>query len=649
MRSHAEPSSRLPRRALALAGTFALLFLAAAPAVAQRANENAVTSAGDAFGSSVGNERVGIYNPGTARGFSPTQAGNIRIEGLYFDSQADLDQRLTGGVSMRVGISAQSYPFSSPTGIADFALRKAGDQAVLSTILTYGPYGTLRAEADGQLPVGDTLSVAAGLGVGHDVTNYGADRTQFHAAVIPRWRPSADVEVMPFFSYWSTSGTEAQPIYFTGGSWLPPQIARKRFYGPDWAENETKGTNMGLVSTVRTGGWTLRGGIFRSVLDLERTFTELALNTDRQGVGDRFIQSEADRRFASTSGELRASRSFSEGPRLHTVHLALRGRDQTRRYGGGALVPLGRLPIDQKVDIPRPPFTLGPQSFDEVRQLTGGVGYETRWRDVGEFAVSVQKTDYRKSVETPAGPLPVSRDDPWLLNATLALHASSRVTFYAGYARGLEESPVAPAVARNRDFAPPAIITRQMDAGVRLVLPRDMRLVAGVFDVRKPYFGLDNSLLFRELGAVRHRGVELSLAGQPLPGLTAIVGTVFLDASLSGDAVAQGLVGRRPVGTFVRYTNVALDYRVPFAPGLSFDLNYESTSDRVADRLNTHFIPERYVVALGARYRFRIAGAPSTLRAQVGSVNDNYGWVNIGEGFHYNLPRRFSLSLSTDW
>jgi hypothetical protein len=55
------------------------------------------------------------------------------------------------------------------------------------------------------------------------------------------------------------------------------------------------------------------------------------------------------------------------------------------------------------------------------------------------------------------------------------------------------------------------------------------------------------------------------------------------------------------------------------------------------------------VVALGGRYRFQMAGRPSTLRAQVGSVNNNYGWSNLGEGFHYNLPRRFSLSLSTDW
>lgn len=51
----------------------------AAPAWAQRADENAVRAAGDAFGTSVGNERIGLYNLVDVRGFSPITAGNIRM------------------------------------------------------------------------------------------------------------------------------------------------------------------------------------------------------------------------------------------------------------------------------------------------------------------------------------------------------------------------------------------------------------------------------------------------------------------------------------------------------------------------------------------------------------------------------------------
>ena len=53
----------------------------------QRSDDNAVTQAEDAFGFAVGRESLGIYNAGNARGFSPTAAGNVRIDGLYFDPQ----------------------------------------------------------------------------------------------------------------------------------------------------------------------------------------------------------------------------------------------------------------------------------------------------------------------------------------------------------------------------------------------------------------------------------------------------------------------------------------------------------------------------------------------------------------------------------
>jgi iron complex outermembrane receptor protein len=622
--------------------------VAAMPAAAQRANENAVTSAADAFGTSVGNERVGIYNPFMARGFSPVQAGNARIDGMYFDFQADLPERLVAGTTMRVGISAQSYPFAAPTGIADFSIRRAGDEAVLSTVVGVGPFGSLRAEADAQLPVAEGLNVGAGIGISRDRLHYGADRSFVSAALIPRWRPSESVEIMPFAAYWSSEGTEAQPIFFTAGSYLPPRIERRRYFGPDWALNEASGLNAGLLATVRTGGWTLRGGAFRSVLSLDRSFTELAFDTTPEGIADRFIAAEADRRFASWSGELRATRTLTEGPRLHNFHAVLRGRDQSRRYGGGTLHPLGRRPIDEPVEIAEPDFQLGPQTRDAVRQLSAGIGYDMRWRDRGELGLSVQRTDYSKAVETPAGPLPESQNQTWLLNATASLIASDWLTFYGGYARGLEESPVAPQGAVNLDEAPPAILTEQMDAGLRIVLPRGMRLVAGAFEVSKPYFALDTARVFRQLGEVRHRGIELSLAGQPLPGLTAIVGAVLYDGTLSGDERDAGLVGEHPVGWFGRYVNGALDYRVPSVEGLSVDIAYESTSDRAADRLNTFVIPGRYVVALGARYRFDLRGAPATLRVQTANIMGNYGWNNIGEGFHYNNPRRFSASLAVD-
>jgi iron complex outermembrane receptor protein len=111
------------------------------PADAQRAQDNAVTAASDAFGTVVGNQTTGLYSPTNARGFSPTQAENVRIEGLYFDQQASsVDPYLFSGSDMRVGIAAQSYAFPSPSGIADLKLRTPGDSAGASIVLDRGPF-----------------------------------------------------------------------------------------------------------------------------------------------------------------------------------------------------------------------------------------------------------------------------------------------------------------------------------------------------------------------------------------------------------------------------------------------------------------------------------------------------------------------------
>ncbi len=321
---------------------------------------------------------------------------------------------------------------------------------------------------------------------------------------------------------------------------------------------------------------------------------------------------------------------------------------QDRRYGGGKQYNLGPGPIDEPIDASEPDFTLGQQTKDEVRQLTVGLGYEARWRDVGELSLGIQRPFYEKSVVQPSGALPVTKASPWLYNGALSLIASKDLVFYAGYTKGLEESPVAPDIAVNRGEAPPAIITQQMDAGFRYKLTSALSLVAGVFDVRKPYFGLDPELVFRNLGEVRNRGIEASLAGQITPRLSVVLGAVFLDAKVSGDAVELGLIGRRPVGSIGRVVTGAVNWNVPWVEGLSLDLAYESSSDRIANRANTFEIPARYVASLGGRYRFDLFEKPATFRAQLASVNNPYGWNNIGEGFYYNPPRRLQMSLTVD-
>jgi iron complex outermembrane receptor protein len=618
-------------------------------ATAQRAQENVTTGSEDAFGRSIGNESIGIYNEGDVRGFSPIEAGNVRVAGLYFDRIGTLTSRLVEGSTIRVGIASQSYPFPSPTGIIDYDLRGVGAQQVISALVNYGPFGSLGAEVDAQVPlIGEELGLALGAGVYRDAFPWGGENESLSYAIAPRWRPNENFELRPFFSHIVFRDEEAEPLMLTRGDAMPPRIRRDHYYGQPWATADGEVMNYGVLGAARFGEWTARLGLFESVFAVDRQFAELFTDIDRARNANELVVAFPDSRFASKSGELRVSRVFDGGVRRHTLQFAARGRLQKRRYGGEDIIDVGPVLLGVGRDIARPQFAFGEQSHDEVKQQTLGAAYELRWADVGEMSVGVQKTSYSKSVDTPTAVLPESRSKPWLKYATATVNATERLAFYASYTEGLEESPVAPNNALNRNFAAPALQTEQYDAGVRWAAFANMKLIAGVFNIEKPYFDLDAAGFFSELGTVEHRGVEVSLAGDPRDDLTVIVGTRWLDATVSGPTVEAGLIGEKPVGSARQYSLATAEYRFA-GTGASLDATVEHITTQVANSDNSIEVPARAVLHIGGRYRFKMFGKPATLRLMVQNVTDKYGWTAVSSGTYlYNSPRRLTVYVAAD-
>lgn len=621
-----------------------------------RADENVVTAADDAFGSSVGNEQIGLYNAVDVRGFSPVTAGNIRIEGLSVTEHGGFTQRIVSGSTVRVGLTAQGYPFPAPTGIADYSLRSSGNEAVLSPVLYIGPFGTKAVEVDAQIPIlHDRLSMAAGLSYRYGENFPGEDSTSLHGGGVLRWRPRDGIEVKTFYGRIDLAN-RVIPSIFVGGPYLPPRIARRNF-GLQWAQSESERHHFGGVGSAQlSNNWKVQAGVFRWELNQQIGLTELYRNVQRDGSAHRTLVAQKDQTAASTSGELRSSYSVDEGNRRHTIHLAARGRDTERAYGGSSVRELGPGEIGRGIEVPEAKFGFGPLSRDKVQQFTGGVGYELRWLELGELSFGVQKTNYEKNTLIPGRQRLTTKDNPWLYNGTLAIHVTAKLVAYASYTRGLEESGVAPADAVNRNEAPPALRTSQRDAGIRFTIHPRLNLVAGVFDVRKPYFNIDPGRVYQELGTVQHRGVELSLAGQPIDGLSVVAGAVFLDAEVSGKAVDLGIIGPRPAGTTDRFIRASFDYRLPFFEAVSVNLGITNQSAEVASVLEyaelggAQLMTEpQTIFDLGVRYRFKAAGTPATLRVQVTNFFDTYRWkVGSNSSFRFTDTRRFLVTLAAD-
>lgn len=623
----------------------------ALPAFAQdRSGENAVTQAEDAFGYSVGRETIGIYTASSARGFSPTAAGNVRIDGLYFDPQYALTSIVSDSSSIKVGLSAQGYPYAAPSGIVDYSLRRPEDRAAASIIINADSYGSYGLEVDGSLPLTHTLSLGYGVTGNHVEFPDGTDNFNHAQGLILRWRPAPGIEIVPFWTLSNDYNDEAGTFYIPAGKFIPPQPHARRYDGPGWADFRYTGANHGvLASYAPAKDWIIRLGAFRSVFDQKTSFTNLLLNLQPDGTGDRVVIADPRAKNTSLSGELRVTHSIADGPRLHVIHLSLRERDAHREFGGSDSIDLGPTRIGELITTPEPAFAFSAQSHDRVRQATYGLAYDGRWKNVGELSFGVSRADYTKTTSLPGLAPVVASSHPWLYNGTLALTVAKPLSVYAGYSRGLEESGLAPPNAANRNQPLPTILTEQKDAGLRWLVTGTIKAVAGVFDLRRPYFSLDAANNFTQTGTTRSQGAEFSVSGDLTKRLNMVAGGYMLRPRVERDAAAIGVIGPRPVGLPSHLFNVNLNWRTPLLEGLSLDAAVFQRGTIAATTDNSVILPSRAQLNLGGRYGFKLSGHPATFRLQAGNIFDNQGFGTAGPGIYSaNSGRYFQGYLAID-
>lgn len=634
---------------------FGLAAFAQSEAQAQRTQENVITSASDAFGTSIGNETIGLYRDSNVRGFSPITAGNRRIEGLYFDLGGNgLTPRWTSRSVVRVGLPSLNYPFPAPSGIVDYSLRPSGDATEASVGIGMSEFGGYFAEVDSRVSlVPERLSAAIG---GHYQRRYFADGRHgdyFALALLPTVRGER-FSVTPFWSF-AHSKVDAPPLLITSGPTLPPEIEGGDFTNQKWANSVQRSQTYGLVGRYElSDALTLRLGAFESRSVRTRTYNELFTNVQPDGSATDIMVASPRLPARWTSGEARLS-WVSDGTKFdQAIHLSLRGRDKRLEGGGSATVVLGPGQVGEYVPRPEPDFRFTEPTINSVRQWIAGAAYIGRWEGVGEFNLGLQKTGYRSTIER-GGHSATTRSKPWLYNAMVAATPAKWLAIYGGYSRGIEETAPPPNSAVNRDDAISASRTEQKEAGVRLAFG-STRLVAGVFEIERPYYSIDEHGIYGPLGTLTNRGVEVSLTTQPVKGLSLIAGLVLANPRVSGEAVESGRVGPKAVGISRRTLRLDANWQSP-VEGLSFDTSIAHSGSVAASTRNYAELRGEQLkstpfttVDLGARYRFQLNGTPIAVRGLAANIFNDGGYdVNSSQSFFLRNGRRFSLQLSADF
>jgi iron complex outermembrane receptor protein len=617
-----------------------------------------VASANDAFGLILGLESIGIYSPGGVRGFNPQTAGNVRIDGLYFDQQGLLSNRVVEGSTIRVGISEVGYAFPAPTGIVDYDLRHAGNGTPGATIVaSAGPFEARGMSVDGilpspssqlQLPVGASYQVSTQTPIGG--TNPGYTSTIANVGATPQWKPNDQLTFRGIFDWTNTTQAKTLPIIFTAGDYLPPETPRG-YFGQNWAEGRSLAENYGGIVTAQLSSrWSLATGVFRSIADTPVSYADLYLNTRPDGAAEQVVVGNPDQRTSSTSGESRLTGHFGTGAWRQDIVVLARGRDTLALYGGSDVVDVGPALIDQGVQVPEPLFTYSALTHDHTELWSTGLAYRAEWQGRGDFAAGIQRESYDKDVNSPALPEARLTDHPLRAYGSAALTLTDRVTGYAGYTQGLEDSGVAPSTAANRGTILPDARTWQMDTGVRVSLTPQLKLIAGLFEIKKPYFDFDASNVDRELGMQRATGLEMSVSGEVIKNLNVAAGALLGEVKIIGPNLAAEGVGSFAFGQPRVLSTINVDYKIPTRTALSADLTIYHFGTAPASVNDATQNPALTQLSLGGRYRFTMLGTPATLRVQAQNLTNAYYWnMAFSPGFSQFQPRGYFGYLTADF
>ncbi len=625
--------------------------VAAPPQAPQPQGRDVVRAADDAFGRRIGIEDVGLYSEGEVRGFDLQSAGNYRIEGHYFVRAAGLILPLTEGTAIRVGANGLRTDFAAPSGVVQYDLPDAapGMRATIETgwWAGTGPIAFTRFAAG--TSNGD-LSIAGGIQLApkQDYTD-GTGGDFFAVGAIPRWSPLPGVRLTALAGHtWYERG--ADTVFATAGGVVPQRVKRDVERSQKWMEPRDETNVAGLIADVDAArGWTFGASAFLSDIIKERGVFNLIRFPGGGAPAEEIGLLFHDERVRSFSAEVTATKSFSTGKLDHRLIAMARRRDSMTRSDPGAPLALGQFPdVDAPPAIPKPTVVLDPRrTRDDVGQWAGGIGYRLSVGSAVEVRGDVQRAGYTKQVRALDGQTTRETTRPWLYSGSVTGALTRQLTAFASYAKGLEEAGVAPGNALNRGAVLPAAVSRQAELGLKYAIPGGPSLIAGLFDIAKPMPGLNASGVYEFVGEVRHRGVELSVAGPITSRLNAVLGATWLDAQLSGELVDAGVIGAHPIGRPEKIALANLTWRVPGIDGLAIDGGVNFRGERYANRENSATLPGYAVFQAGLRERFSIEGKPVTMRARVTNLFNRFVWNANNAGlFTVNSPRAFTLTLT---
>jgi len=602
-------------------------------------------------------------------------ADNLVIRGIAIDNRTSY--RLNGGlpvnnlldmpvedkerIEVLKGSSALYYGFTSPAGVVNMVMKRAGPEPVTSVTYSGNQFGTSQGAIDVGRQFNDGqygMRLNALSGQTRNAIDEFRGRRQLVSGAFD-WRPVDALTVKFDFEDIQKAVVEqasvSVPTAVNGVITLPRVPDPTKLLSGTWANTSGKISNVdGRADYFINADWAVMVEWGQARTDRERRASSQwqVVSTNAATIANSLATGDGNIRMSMTRGQFYINDNLRTEVAGHFVtgildHEVTAGFMENQRYQNGPSQQV--FTIAQNLYNPRvlpesfltATLTISPQDVTDR-----GIYALERMRigDKWQVMVGARRTDYT-NVST-GGTYSVKNTSP---SYALLFKPWKHTSFYASYIEGLEEGGTAPLATNNPGQVLPAGVSKQKEAGVRTEAFSGVQISGAYFRIERPNAYTNAANFFVLDGRTEYKGFEYSVTGELGKEFSVFLSGMFLDAKQT-NAQNTALVGKRPDNTPEQTHSLFGEWRPSGLSGLGINAGLYYIGDRPVNSLEQGFIPAVTTYNAGVNYRTRWEGYRWTFNVYVENLSDKRYWATAGGGImSVAFPRTTKFSVKVDF
>lgn len=624
-----------------------------------------------------------VYNNLAIRGIDVENRGNYRLNGtLPIINLTDLPLEDKERVEALKGASALYYGFTTPSGIINLTMKRPTRDPYLALKL----FGNSHGRVGGHVDFGGTTGILGyRINAVYDRPDPGIDNTRGTRTVLagafdikPTDTLTIQLDGERIYKnvnepgiYRFISVPAATPTNLNPAIKIPDLIDPSTNFGPDWAFNRTKATNLlGKAIWKFNPAWEIVASAGISQLERARHFNTIDPNapvtnpaTGPVGEFPLSISYQPVAKFKNQNYRVEIAGAFDTFGIEHELlvggsiniraNRSSASTAQTCFYSAtgallGAGFPTTPIPTGATRQTCRQSIT-NPHDIPQLGEPLARENNPTQITDKGLFVFDrmkisewlqilggVRVSDYQeKRLDTGVKTFSAS---PVSLSFGGVIKPVESVSIYGTYIEGLESTPAAPLTAVNASEQLPPSASTQYEGGVKWEPWRGFLFQAAYFNIQRDSAVINGANRWVKDGQSTYEGVELSATGNVTPDWSVYASALFLDAKYTSGSptiltptISPTIVGNRVENAPRRTFSLATEYRfTDMLPGFSINGAVYYTGNRAINSRNQGFIPGHTLFDLGAGYATDIAGVDTIFRISAENITGKRYWASTG-------------------